>query len=156
MLHQFRFLLFSAILGFSSCASFQNVAIPTIERISKFEPGKLKDGKLDFSFTTEINNPDRLKFKIRKVNLDVMVNDIKVGEIRTQRTIRIMRLQHPEVKWDLTGDLKAFLKPGMVLGILSGKKPQLSVQGNVVVSKWFIRKSIPVNLKLPIQLPSLN
>jgi hypothetical protein len=67
-----------------------------------------------------------------------------------------MRLQHPEVKWDLTGDLKSLLKPGMVLGILSGKKPQLSVQGNVVVSKWFIRKSIPVNLKLPIQLPSLN
>ena len=156
MLPLCRFFLFSAILGFSSCAGFQNVAMPSIERISNFEAGKLKDGKLDFSFTTEINNPDRLKFKIRKVNLDVLVNDIKVGEIRTQRTIRIMRLQHPEIKWDLTGDLKALLKPGMLLGILSGKKPQLSVQGNVVVSKWFIRKSIPVNLKLPVQLPSLN
>lgn len=156
MLRLFRFFLFSAILGFSSCAGFQNVAMPSIERISNFEAGKLKDGKLDFSFTTEIHNPDRLKFKIRKVNLDVLVNDIKVGEIRTQRTIRIMRLQHPAVKWDLTGDLKALLKPGMVLGILSGKKPQLSVQGNVVVSKWFIRKSIPVNLKLPVQLPTLN
>jgi LEA14-like dessication related protein len=111
----FRLFLFCAILGFSSCAGFQNVAIPNIERISKFEAGKLKDGKLDFSFTTEINNPDRLKFKIRRVNLDVMVNDIKVGEIRTQRTIRIMRLQHPEVKWDLTGDLKSLLKPGGLL-----------------------------------------
>ncbi len=156
MLRLIYLFLLTAILGFSSCAGFQNVAMPSIERISKFEAGKLKDGKLDFSFTTEINNPDRLKFKIRKVNLDVLVNDIKVGEIRTQRTIRIMRLQHPEIKWDLTGDLKALLKPGMLLGILSGKKPQLSVQGNVVVSKWFIRKSIPVNLKLPVQLPSLN
>jgi LEA14-like dessication related protein len=151
-----RIFLFICMLGFTSCAGFENVAIPSIERISKFEPGNFKDGKLDFSFTTEINNPDRLKFKIRSVSLDVLVNDIKVGEINSKRAIRILRLQHPEVRWDLTGDLKALVKPSMVISVLSGKKPDLKVKGSVVVSKCFFRKSIPVNLSLPVQLPFLK
>jgi LEA14-like dessication related protein len=156
MIRLLHVLIFNIVLVFTSCAGFENVAIPSIERISKFQPGNFKDGKLDFSFTTEINNPDRLKFKIRSVNLDVMVNDIKVGEVNSRRTIKILRLQHPEVKWDLTGDLKALAKPGMLLSVLSGKKPNLKVTGSVVVSKWFFRKSIPVNLSLPVQLPFLK
>jgi LEA14-like dessication related protein len=149
-------IFFIQILAITSCAGFENVSMPSIERISKFEPGNFKDGKLDFSFTTEINNPDRLKFKIRSVNLDVMVNDIKVGEVNSRRTIKILRLQHPEVKWELTGDLKALVKPKMLFSVLSGKKPDLKVKGSVVVSKWFFRKSIPVNLSLPVQLPFLK
>ena len=156
MLRFFSLIVFTVVLGFTSCAGFENVAMPSIERISKFEPGNFKDGKLDFSFTTEINNPDRLKFKIRSVSLDVLVNDIKVGEINSKRAIRILRLQHPEVKWDLTGDLKSLVKPNMILSVLSGKKPDLKVKGSVVVSKWFFRKSIPVNLSLPVQLPFLK
>jgi LEA14-like dessication related protein len=156
MIRLLHVLIFNIVLVFTSCAGFENVAMPSIERISKFEPGNFKDGKLDFSFTTEINNPDRLKFKIRSVSLDVLVNDIKVGEINSKRAIRILRLQHPEVKWDLTGDLKSLVKPNMILSVLSGKKPDLKVKGSVVVSKWFFRKSIPVNLSLPVQLPFLK
>ena len=146
--------LFLIILfGLSSCKSFENVSIPSVERISNFKPGELKDGKLSFSFTTEINNPDKLKFKIRKVDLEILLNGRKIAEIHTDRVIRIRRLLKPEVKWELTGDLKALIKPGMILSVLTGGKPDFSVKGTMQVSKCFVRKTIPVDLNTLIKLP---
>ena len=140
-------------LGFSSCKNFENVSIPSVERISNFKPGEWRDGKLSFSFTTQINNPDKLKFKIRKVDLDIYLNNNKIAEIHTDRVIRIKRLLKPEVNWELTGDLKALIKPGMILSVLTGGKPDFTVKGTMQVSKFLVRKTIPVNLSTLIKLP---
>ena len=143
------------LLGLTSCKSFENVSIPSVEKISNFKPGEWKDGKLSFSFTTQINNPDKLKFKIRKVDLDVLLNGNKIAEIHTDRVIRIRKLLKPEVDWELTGDLKALIKPGMILSVLTGGKPEFSVKGTMQVSKFLMRKTIPVDLKALIKLPFL-
>lgn len=152
MRNSWYFILFF-LIGLTSCKSFENVSIPTVEKISKFRPGEWKDGKLTFSFTTQINNPDKLKFKIRKVDLDVLLNGNKIAEIHTDRVIRIRKLLKPEVDWELTGDLKALIKPGMILSLLSGGKPEFSVKGTMQVSKFLVRKTIPVDLKTLVKLP---
>ncbi len=146
-------IFFLILIGLSSCKSFENVSIPSFERISDFKPGEWKDGKLSFSFTTEINNPDKLKFKIRRVDLDILLNGRKIAEIHTDRVIRIKRLLKPEVKWDLTGDLKALIKPGMILSMLTGGKPEFSVKGTMQVSKCLVRRTIPIDLNTLIKLP---
>ena len=153
MTRNFRIVFFACLLLFTSCKSFENVAIPSVEKISNFKPGQLKDGKLNFSFTTQINNPDKLKFKIRRVDLDILMNGNKIGEIHTNRVIKIRRLLKPEVNWELTGDLKSLIKPDMILSVLTGGKPEFAVKGSIQVSRLFFRKSIPVDLKTPVKLP---
>lgn len=148
-------LLFLCISIFSSCKGFENVAIPSIEKISAFKLGEFKDGKLNFTFTTQINNPDKLKFKIRKVDLDILMNGNKIAEIHTDRVIKIRRLLKPEVEWEVIGDLKALIKPGMLLSVILGGKPDFAVKGNIQVSKFLVRKTIPVDLKMPVKLPFL-
>lgn len=152
MRNSWYFILFF-LIGLTSCKGFENVSIPTIEKISKFKPGEWKDGKLTFSFTTQINNPDKLKFKIRKVDLDILLNGNKIAEIHTDRVIRIRKLLKPEVDWELTGDLKALIKPGMILSVLTGGKPEFSIHGTMQVSKCLVRKTIPVDLKTLVKLP---
>ncbi len=149
----FQIAFFALLFAFSSCKSFENVAIPSVEKISNFKPGQLKDGKLNFSFTTQINNPDKLKFKIRRVDLDILMNGNKIGEIHTNRVIRIRRLLKPEVNWELTGDLKSLIKPDMILSVLTGGRPEFAVKGSIQVSRLFFRKTIPVDLKTPVKLP---
>lgn len=149
----FQIAFFSLLFAFSSCKSFENVAIPSVEKISNFKPGEWKDGKLSFGFTTQINNPDKLKFKIRRVDLDILMNGNKIGEIHTDRVIKIRRLLKPEVNWELTGDLKSLIKPDMILSVLIGGRPEFAVKGTIQVSRFFFRKTIPVDLKTPVKLP---
>lgn len=149
-------IILALLLAFAllpSCASLENVQIPTVEKISRFQFGELRDGKLAFSFYTDLRNPDKLKFRIKKVDLDILLNNHKIAEIHSNRTIRIRRLLNPEIKWELTGDLRELIRPGNILGVLLGKKPDIVVKGELVVARFPIRKTIPVNLKVPVELP---
>lgn len=146
-------ILCSIAFGLGSCASFMDVQMPEIERISNVRTGELREGRLAISFTTEIRNPDKLKFRIRRVQLDVMLNGNKVGEIRSNRVIRIRNLLQAQVEWTLMADLKALIKPGMLLNLALSGRPQLGVEGHVRVSKFIFRKTIPVKLNTPISLP---
>lgn len=141
------------LLLMNSCASFRDVQMPQIEKISNVRTGELKEGKLAITFTTEIRNPDKLKFRIRRVDLDILLNGNKVGEIRSNRVIRIRSLLQPQVEWTLIADLKSFIKPGTLLSLALSGRPQLGVQGSVRVSKFLLRKTIPVNLSTGLTLP---
>jgi hypothetical protein len=159
LIHTWRLvfvLLGGLMLGFQSCKAYEISEFPTIERITRIEPGNLKDGKLDISFTTEIKNPGRFRFKVRKIDLDVFIDDTQIGTLNSKRVMDILRLQNAEVKWDLTGDVKALLKPEMLINVITGKTPQFRVEGKMVVSKFIFRKTIPVNIKTPIKLPQLK
>jgi len=149
-------LLAGLTLGFQSCRAYEISEFPTIERITRIEPGNFKDGKLDISFTTEIKNPGRFKFKVRSIDLDVFIDDTPIGTLNSKRVIDILRLQNSEVKWDLTGDVKALIKPEMLINVLTGKTPQFRVDGKMVVSKFIFRKTIPVRIATPIKLPQLR
>ena len=144
------------MLSIQSCKSYEISDFPSIERITRIEPGNFKNGKLDISFTTEIKNPGRFKFKVRRIDLDVFIDDTQIGTLNSKRVIDILRLQNAEVKWDLTGDVKALIKPDMLIKVITGKTPQFRVDGTMVVSKFIFRKTIPVHIKTPIKLPPLK
>ncbi|MFN5318012.1 MAG: hypothetical protein ACK5CY_04140 [Bacteroidia bacterium] len=150
------FLLGVLTLSIQSCRTYEISDFPTIERITRIEPGNFKDGKLDISFTTEIKNPGRFKFKVRRIDLDVFIDDTQIGTLNSKRVIDILRLQNAEVKWDLTGDVKALIKPEVLINVFTGKTPQFRVEGKMVVSKFIFRKTIPVHIKTPIKLPLLK
>jgi LEA14-like dessication related protein len=143
-------------LSGQSCKTYEISEFPTIERITRIEPGNFNDGKLDISFTTEIKNPARFKFKVRRIDLDVFIDDTQIGTLNSNRVIDILRLQNAEVKWNLTGDVKALIKPEMLINVFTGKTPQFRVDGKMVVSKFIFRKTIPVHINTPIKLPQLR
>ena len=97
------------LLILESCKNYENVKAPTVEKITGFTPGAIKDGNLSFSFTTVINNPDLLKFKIKHVDLELLFNGTRIAEVKSKRTIRVKGEIKPEIKWDVLGNIKPML-----------------------------------------------
>ena len=138
----------------SSCKNYENVRQPTIEKITGFTPGAIKDGNLSFSFTTIINNPDLLKFKIKHVDLELLFNGTRIAEVKSKRTIRVKGEIKPEIKWDVVGNIKPMLsKPGALFSSLLSGKVNFQTKGTITISKCLFSKTIPVDLKIPIQIP---
>jgi LEA14-like dessication related protein len=138
-----------------SCGSYKNITVPTIESISGFKAGNIKDGKVNLSFTTHLNNPGLLKFRIRKTRLNLIIGNVKIGEVENKRSIKVRRSLKPEIQWEVTADLNNVLKnPGILLQSLMKGKLDLQIQGDITVSKFLFRKTIPVNLKTPFQMPA--
>jgi len=150
-----KLLLFISILfAISSCKNYDNVRPPTVEKITGFTPGSLKDGNLNFSFTTIINNPDLLKFKIKKVDLELLFNGTRIAEVKSKRSIRVKGELNPEIKWDVVGNIKPMLsKPGALFSSLISGKVNFQTKGTITISKCLYSKTIPVDLKIPIQIP---
>lgn len=146
--------LFGAILLFSACGSYKNVTAPTVDGISHFKVGKFQDGKLPFTFTTRLKNPDKLKFKVKRVDLDLMFAGTRIAQIKSGRTMKIRRQLQPELDWEVTAELAPMLKkPGALLGTLFRGKINFEVSGTMTVRKLFWTRTIPVTLQLPVKIP---
>ena len=154
---------FTGILKFSllihclilvGCKQYKDIQPPTVERITNFTPGALKDGQLTFSFATQLHNPGLLKFKIKSARLDILFNGIKIGELKSFRSIRVKKEIRPEVTWQVTANLEDLIKnPKSILGALFKGKINFETTGTITISKCFYRKTLPVSLKTPIQIP---
>jgi LEA14-like dessication related protein len=146
--------LIGVVFIFNSCKNYENIRPPTVEKITGFTPGAIKDGNLNFSFTTIINNPDLLKFKVKHVDLELLFNGTRIAEVKSKRTIRVKGEIKPEIKWDVVGNIKPMLsKPGALFSSLLSGKVNFQTKGTITISKCLYSKTIPVDLKIPIQIP---
>lgn len=122
--------------------------------ISAFKAGKLKEGKLPISFTTKLKNPDKLAFVIKHVDLELMVAGTRIAEINSSRRLKIKRKLEHEMNWEVTAELAPMLKePGKLLKSIFSGRPNLEVVGTMTIRKCFWTRTIPVKLKLPVELP---
>ena len=147
-------LVVGVCLMLSSCGNYKNVTAPTVNGISDFKIGNLNDGKLPFSFTTRLKNPDKLKFHLKRVELELLLAGVRVAEINSDKKMKIQRQLEPELHWEVTAEMAPLLKnPGVLLGSLMRGKINLEVSGTMTVGKLFWTRTIPVKLKLPVEIP---
>jgi len=139
---------------FTGCSTYKHGQLPTVAKITNFKPGAIKDGNFTFSFDTQIHNPGLLKFKIKRVEVNILFNGVKIGELKTSRNIRIKKEIRPEVTWQVTGNISNIVKnPGAVLAAIFKGKINFETQGTITISRCFFSKTLPVNLKTPVQIP---
>ena len=149
----FLFIL-STLFLLNSCVGIKNIQAPTVDGIKDFKMGAPKDGKLPFSFTTPLKNPDRLKFHIKRADLEFVVAGVRIAEIKTTKKMKIRRQLEPELKWEATAELALLLKnPTALLGSIIKQKPVLDVSGTITVGKLFWKKTLPIQMKLPVEIP---
>jgi LEA14-like dessication related protein len=115
--------------------------------------GKMHEGSVDLTIFAKLYNPDKVKFKIKKVDLDVTINGHVVARITSPKTIRIPKETDPEIQWTVNANLLKLIKPGMLLSVFTQQKMKLGVSGNIRVKKSFYSKTIPVKLDRPFEIP---
>jgi LEA14-like dessication related protein len=146
-------ILFSIVFSLSSCWIFRTPREPQIDKITNVKVGKMHEGSVDLTIFAKLYNPDKVKFKIKKVDLDVTINGHVVARITSPKTIRIPKETDPEIQWTVNANLLKLIKPGMLLSVFTQQKMKLGVSGNIRVKKSFYSKTIPVKLDRPFEIP---
>ena len=140
----FAFFLATLLLA-SSCT----ILPPTYKKVENFKYESL--GTAGFKFGTDVvfHNPNKLKFKITHLDMNVIVDGKKIAALNQNEMIAVNR------KSDFNIPLKVTVKPEMTLlealqkaADLVGKRKLDLMLGGTVEVKWFIfKKQIPLNMK---------
>lgn len=139
----YAFLLLSL---FSSCALYQE---PELMKVGSFQFEKLKGKSVNFSLETTVDNPNWYAIKIKPSTVDVYAENLLIGQLTLQSTVRYARKSNSTVKAPLT----ASLADGALINLvrLAGKtEVEVVLKGNVKAGVWFISKKLPVENKQTI------
>ncbi len=135
----------SFVLFILSACSIQNINIGNPTGI---EPEELSIKAINLKIFVPIENPNNFSFKIRNVNLDLLVNGRNVGKVNKMDKVQIKansKETYP-VSFRIT-PADALTNVLFLLKELQNRNPELEVQGTVTVSKFGIPKKIKVEHK---------
>jgi LEA14-like dessication related protein len=134
-------ILFLFPILFFSC-SIQEISIGNPEGV-EVEELSMKSVKL--KVMVPIENPNDFSFKIKNVNLDLVINDRNVGKIKKMDKVTIpanSKEIYP-VSFELT-TADALTNILFLIGELQKRNPELAITGTITVSKFGIPKRIKV------------
>jgi LEA14-like dessication related protein len=134
-------ILFLFPILFFSC-SIQEISIGNPEGV-EVEELSMKSVKL--KVMVPIENPNDFSFKIKNVNLDLVINDRNVGKVKKMDKVKIpanSKEVYP-VSFELT-TADALTNILFLIGELQKRNPELAITGTVTVSKFGIPKRIKV------------
>ncbi len=140
MTKNFLILVLISVISFS--CSVQQINIGNPEGV-EVEELSMKAVKLQIMIPIE--NPNNFSFKIRNINLDLIINDRNVGKVKKMDKVKIpanSKDTYP-VSFELTTK-DALANILFLVGELQKRNPELKVTGTVTVSKLGIPKRIKV------------
>lgn len=137
----FYFLILS--IGLSSCA-IKPVVYKTMDN---WKLNKVSDG-INVSNQVTFNNPNKVGCKIKEINLDVYLDNLKVGVInQSTSTVKVPK------KSDFTIPLEIIIKPEgsimdigkQILNVFSNKNVKLQYKGNLKLKASIVPITVDVN-----------
>ena len=93
---------FTLLLLFSSCALYQE---PELMKVGSFQFEKLKGKSVNFSLETSVENPNWYAIKIKPSTVDVYAENLLIGQLTLQSTVRYARKSISTVQAPLTASL---------------------------------------------------
>ncbi len=146
-----------AIVACFLLASCSTTRLPYIKGIDDVKVEKFTADSLQMNVALRINNPGTWGFRVRKINMDLTLNGKPIGSINGRLPIK--RISKGERAYDVkvsTGSGAVMKALPDLLGVLSGKKLDLKLQGEMRV-RWFIfSKRIKFDSIKDLKLPKMQ
>lgn len=129
------------VFGLTSC----NIQSPIIEKPTSYEVEKLDFQDIKLKIWLPIENPNKISFNIKDVDMDIYVNGMKLGKVTKLEKVRIPKESkdiyaiklHVKVK-DLGMSSMAAMRE------LKSRRIKIKLDGSVTVSKFVIVKKLEV------------
>lgn len=137
-------IVIAATTFFMSC-SIQQIDIGNPENI---EIEELSMRGIKLKLMVPIENPNNFSFKIKNVNLDLLVNDRNVGKVKKMDKVLIPA--NSKDVYPVSFELEpkdALTNILFLVGELQSRSPDLEVKGTVTVAKFGVPKRIKVDHK---------
>ena len=130
---------------------------PVCERVENIRP--VKKGKLEYTLSADIvmSNPNSIGAKLMKTDLDIYVNDVKIGKANQRIFTEVGANEEFKIPVKCTFGLKDILKDqnnslGGLLNAFAEKKVDLRYEGSVTLKLAGIEFDVPVDYEQEVSL----
>ena len=111
----------------------------------------LSDNKLQISSDLVLNNPNKVKIILTKINLEIFLDGIQLVKIQDEKQREIKGNIESEI--NIVGDiniknLESFLNQRGISLLLTGENPNLKFLGDLEVKVYGIRETISIDYSI--------
>ena len=133
--------LLIVILG--SCSMMQEIQVGDMQEI---KIDQIRKGRLNLELYIPIENPGKLNIKLTKMDLDLKLNGIELGNISNNEKVLINKMSNKIYMFPVEVELKGLIKTTMALISLAEKSmAKYRLTGNLRVKYFCIKKSIHID-----------
>ena len=143
-------IFFIAFLFFVSCSPVEEVRIGPATGI---EINGFSGKRISFKVMVNIENPNRQSFTLRTLDLDVFLNGIYIGKIKSTEKVNIPKRSSQVYTFPLSAELKSLsLSVFTLTGLFLHRSIEVELKGTAKISSRLMRKEYPINEQEKIQL----
>ncbi len=141
---------FIAFLFFVSCSPFEEVRIGPATGI---EINGFSGKQISFKVMIKIENPNRQSFTLNALDLDVLLNGIYIGKIKSTEKVNIPRRSSRVYTFPLSAELKSLsLSVFALADLFLHRYIDVELIGMAKINSGLMRKKFPINEQEKIQL----
>lgn len=138
-------------IGFFSCKEIQPVTMGGVEnpRLKSLS----KEG-IEFDFAMKIKNPNKMRIIVFPSSFDATLNGTNAGKVRLAKRVKIKANSDETSEFHIKSDFSklGFADMASIIPIVTSKRVDLGLKGNVRVGKWYYKKKFPIELRKTIPL----
>jgi LEA14-like dessication related protein len=147
------FFLFLILCGcmLTSCGDFEEVQFSGIENVQVI---KLSQQGAEAEITAKIKNPNSTSFTIYKSDLDVSLNGLNAGVAHLTDNVKIKSNSEESYTFRVKSDFSNLSLTDLpqLISIATSKNVKVSLKGNLLVGKFFYKRSVPVEVNENVPL----
>lgn len=135
----------------ASCGDFEEVQFSGIENV---QVTKLSQQGAEAEITAKIKNPNSTAFTIYKSDMDVSLNGLNAGVAHLTDHVRIKSNSEESYTFRIKSDFSNLSLTDLpqLLSIATSRNVKVSLKGNLLVGKFFYKRSIPVEVNQMVPL----
>jgi LEA14-like dessication related protein len=144
------FLIVVSVITLTSC-EFKDVKL---ENVQDFEVNSLRGGKLDATINLVLSNPNSFPITVKSGEFELFSGKKSLGDAQLKKAFKINANSTEVYPVQLTGNMGDMITAGLtgLAGLLSGKKPEVLVKGELKVGNFFIHKKVPIEIKTELPM----
>jgi LEA14-like dessication related protein len=136
-----------SVLTLTACAEFKSPEILGFDGVSDFS---LDEQSVFLTLNAQVKNPNNKTLKVHAINTDIIVNDRRLGQLKSLQKIRLIKNKAIKISLPVVIEIKkgAMLQIGM---LALRDSANFVFEGNVIGGWGPFKKSVPfrVEEKLP-------
>ncbi len=127
----------------SGCIKFENIELISVKDVTYKE---FKDNVLQVAITATINNPNRIKVKIKDANMDLRLGDKVIGTVTQVEQVELAGGTQKDYKIQISIEMKDMVANLIALyRTLMNESSKLNLSGSLHVKSFLYSKTIKVD-----------
>jgi LEA14-like dessication related protein len=138
-------------LFLTSCFSYKEVELTGINNL---KVNKVGDKEVEIQAGIKINNPNNYKIKVKKIEVDLLVNDVNVGKLNLSKKVVLPRKSDQVQDFTVNTQLSNLI--AAMPSLLMGGDITLKMQGYMKGKAFFISKKFPIEVQQKVSSRDLK